>query len=192
MAKNMTEYICDECRNARENREIYCICQQPYDETQFYIGCEKCSDWFHGRCVGILQSEADQIDEYICPRCAPQSHLNLPNQKQLTADDYEVIKKLVKQLWANRSSNPFHEPVDPSEAPNYYKVVKEPMDLSTVDKKVNNGDYQKLCEFIGDVMRIFENCRFFNQPNSSIMKSAENLESFFSQKLSHLRDKVRP
>ena len=34
MAKNMTEYICDECRNARENREIYCICQQPYDETQ--------------------------------------------------------------------------------------------------------------------------------------------------------------
>ena len=34
MAKNMTEYICDECRNARENREIYSICQQPYDEPQ--------------------------------------------------------------------------------------------------------------------------------------------------------------
>ena len=34
MAKTMTEYTCDECRNARENSEIYCICQQPYDETQ--------------------------------------------------------------------------------------------------------------------------------------------------------------
>merc|ERR1712158_174646 len=98
----------------RENREIYCICQQPYDETQFYIGCEKCSDWFHGRCVGILQSEADHID------------------------DYEAIKKLVKQLWANRSSIPFHHPVNTSDVPNYYEVVKEPMDLSTVDKKVNN------------------------------------------------------
>ena len=65
-------------------------------------------------------------------------------------------------------------------------------DLSTVDKKVNNGDYTKLCEFIGDVMRIFENCRFFNQPNSSIMKSAESLENFFSQKLSHLRERVKP
>ena len=99
MAKTMTEYICDECRNARENREIYCICQQPYDETQFYIGCEKCSDWFHGRCVGVLQSEADKIDEYLCPRCAPGSALNMPNQKILNAEDYENIKRLVKQLW---------------------------------------------------------------------------------------------
>ena len=41
-------------------------------------------------------------------------------------------------------------------------------------------------------MRIFENCRFFNQPNSSIMKSAESLENFFSQKLSHLRERVKP
>ena len=68
---------------------------------RFYIGCEKCSDWFHGRCVGILQSEADHIDEYLCPRCAPNSQLNVPNQKRLTADDYEAIKKLVKQLWVS-------------------------------------------------------------------------------------------
>ena len=73
-----------------------------FDFYRFYIGCEKCSDWFHGRCVGILQSEADHIDEYLCPRCAPHSQLNVPNQKQLTADDYEVIKKLVKQLWVRR------------------------------------------------------------------------------------------
>lgn len=190
MAKTMSEYICDECRNARENREIYCICQQPYDETQFYIGCEKCSDWFHGRCVGILQSEANHIDEYLCPNCAPNSKLNQPNQKRLTADDFEVIRKLLKALSTHRSSQPFQQPVNPNEALNYYKVVKEPMDLATVEKKVNQGEYQKLCEFIGDVMRIFENCRFFNQPSSSIMKNADSLEAFFSQKLSHLREKV--
>ena len=63
-------------------------------------------------------------------------------------------------------------------------------DLSSVERKVNNGQYTKLCEFIGDVMRIFENCRFFNQPNTSIMKSAQSLEAFFSQKLSQLREKV--
>lgn len=63
-------------------------------------------------------------------------------------------------------------------------------DLGSIDKKVNNGEYTKLCEFVGDVMRIFENCRFFNQPNSSIMKSAEGLESFFSSKLEQLRQRV--
>ena len=66
--------------------------------SRFYIGCERCSGWFHGRCVGILQSEAETIDEYLCPQCDPNSKLNVPNQKQLVADDYEAIKKLVKLL----------------------------------------------------------------------------------------------
>ena len=58
-----SRYVCNECRSAKENDEIYCLCRQPYDESQFYIGCERCSDWFHGRCVGILQAEAKDIDE---------------------------------------------------------------------------------------------------------------------------------
>ena len=57
--------------------------------------------------MGILQSEADHIDEYLCPRCAPNSQLNVPNQKRLTADDYEAIKKLVKQLWVSFFLNTF-------------------------------------------------------------------------------------
>ena len=98
MSKDMTEFICDACSRARDNQEIFCLCKQPYDETQFYIGCEGCPDWYHGRCVGILQSEAGQIDEYFCPRCSPNSVLNRPNLKLLNAQDYDLIKKLVKQL----------------------------------------------------------------------------------------------
>ena len=94
----MTEYVCAECTKAKDDQEIYCLCKKPYDETQFYIGCEKCSDWYHGRCVGILQSEADKIDEYNCPRCEPSSPLNMANFKSLNAKDYEMVKKLTKQL----------------------------------------------------------------------------------------------
>ncbi len=65
---------------------------------RFYIGCERCSDWFHGRCVGILQSEAERIDEYLCPNCDPNSHLNAPNMKELTEQDYEMLKKVSKQM----------------------------------------------------------------------------------------------
>ena len=72
---------------------------------RFYIGCENCSDWFHGRCVGILQCEADRIEEYICPRCDPNSKLNVPNQKKLTAEDCEAIKRLVKQLLVSSKIN---------------------------------------------------------------------------------------
>ncbi len=41
---------------------------------QFYIGCEKCSEWYHGRCVGILQCEAEKNDD-----CDPNSQYNRPN-----------------------------------------------------------------------------------------------------------------
>ncbi|CAB4054287.1 BPTF [Lepeophtheirus salmonis] len=162
MSKTMTEYFCDECKSAKDNQEIYCLCRQPYDDLQFYIGCERCADWFHGRCVGILQVEADNID-----------------------DDNELVKKLVKQLISNRNSWPFKEPVDPNDVPNYYTVVKEPMDLQTIELRVNQSQYQRLSDFVGDVMRIFENCRYFNQDNSQVLRCAESLENYFAQKLAH-------
>lgn len=81
-----------------DSRLQKCIFYNPFFFIRFYIGCENCTDWFHGRCVGILQIEADNIDEYLCPRCDPNSQLNMPNQKQLIAEDYELVKKLLKQL----------------------------------------------------------------------------------------------
>ena len=63
-------------------------------------------------------------------------------------------------------------------------------DLQTIDQRVGKKYYTTLCKFIGDVMRIFENCRIFNPENSLITKNADNLESYFIQKLSVLREKV--
>jgi nucleosome-remodeling factor subunit BPTF len=190
MSRGMTEYVCEECRSAKENDEIYCLCRQPYDESQFYIGCERCTDWFHGRCVGILQAEAESIDEYICPRCDPKSKLNYANLKRLNTKDYDLVKKTLKQIQTNKNSWPFKEPVDPNEHPKYYEAVKEPMDLQTIDLRVNQGQYEKLAEFIGDITRIFENCRYFNPQGTAVAKAAENLENFFAQKITLVREKV--
>ena len=55
---------------------------------------------------------------------------------------------------------------------------------------MNGGSYKRLCEFVGDVMRILENCRYYNQPGNPLLKNAENLEIFFAQKLVALREKL--
>lgn len=65
---------------------------------RFYICCDRCQDWFHGRCVGILQSEADNIDEYTCPGCQKSSAINNANMKNLSNKDYDSLRKLYKQL----------------------------------------------------------------------------------------------
>lgn len=65
---------------------------------RFYIGCDRCQDWFHGRCVGILQSEAEQIERYICPNCQSNSQVNAANQHILSTEDYDQLKRLLSGL----------------------------------------------------------------------------------------------
>lgn len=126
-SKALSEFICGECKHARDTQELYCLCRKPYDESQFYICCDKCQDWFHGRCVGIVQSEADNIDEYICPKCQQNTAVNRANMKCLTALEYEHLRKLIGLIRAHKSAWPFMEPVDADEAPDYYRVIKDPM-----------------------------------------------------------------
>lgn len=190
MSKSMEEYVCSDCRRAEETQELYCLCRQPYDNSQFYICCDRCQDWFHGRCVGILQSEADNIDEYICPNCQKNNSVNYANMKELTAKDFENLKRLVKQIQQHKNAWPFMEPVDPREAPTYYKVIKEPMDLQSVERKVNEQIYSTLSEFIGDMTKIFDNCRYFNPKDSEFYRCAEGLEAFFAQKIKYFREKL--
>ncbi|XP_064211217.1 nucleosome-remodeling factor subunit NURF301 isoform X2 [Tribolium castaneum] len=188
-SRTLTEFVCEECKQAKDTEKLYCLCQQPYDDSQFYICCDRCQDWFHGRCVGILQSEADNIDEYVCPRCQRNSSVNFANMKDLSQKDFEALKKLIKQLQAHKSAWPFMEPVDPTEAPDYYKVIKEPMDLQKIENKINDQSYTKLSEFIGDMTKIFDNCRYYNPKESPFFKCAESLEAYFVNKIKCLRDK---
>lgn len=47
--------------------------------------------------------------------------------------------------------------------------------------------YERLREFIGDVGKIFENCRYYNDSTTDIFRQADNLERFFVQKVFALR-----
>ncbi|XP_017842948.1 nucleosome-remodeling factor subunit NURF301 isoform X2 [Drosophila busckii] len=189
-SKKLTEFICIDCQKARETQQLYCSCRQPYDESQFYICCDKCQDWFHGRCVGIVQSEAEYIDEYVCPECQRNSDASAANMKSLTQTEIVELKTLIKQIQSHKSAWPFMEPVDPEEAPDYYKVIKEPMDLKKMESKLESSNYTRLAEFIGDMTKIFDNCRYYNPKESSFYKCAEALESFFVQKIKSFRESV--
>ncbi|XP_022221729.2 nucleosome-remodeling factor subunit NURF301 isoform X3 [Drosophila obscura] len=189
-SKNLSEFICIDCKKARETEELFCSCRQPYDDSQFYICCDKCQGWFHGRCVGILQSEAEFIDEYVCPDCQRKTDANALNMKPLTSNETNELKDLIKQIQLHKSAWPFMEPVDPDEAPDYYKVIKEPMDLKRMETKLESKAYTKLADFIGDMTKIFDNCRYYNPKESSFYKCAEALESYFVQKLKSFRENV--
>ncbi|MEE6507162.1 hypothetical protein FKM82_007977 [Ascaphus truei] len=166
----------------KKDTKLYCICKTPYDESKFYIGCDRCQNWFHGRCVGILQSEAEYIDEYVCPQCQSTEDA-MTVLSPLTDKDYEGLKRVLRSLQTHKMAWPFLEAVDPVDAPDYYKVIKEPMDLATMEERIRTRFYKKLTEFVADMTKIFDNCRYYNPSDSPFCQSAEVLESFFVQKL---------
>ncbi|KAJ3293805.1 hypothetical protein HK104_004174 [Borealophlyctis nickersoniae] len=57
-------------KNAIEDNmeKLSCYCQSRYSD-EFYIQCDACDEWFHGRCVGITEDEAEGVDKWFCRGC---------------------------------------------------------------------------------------------------------------------------
>lgn len=96
---------------------------------------------------------------------------------------YEITRPLLTELQNHASSWPFLQPVNKNEVPDYYDVIKEPMDLSTVDDRVESERYVNLNEFVHDVRMIILNCKTFNDPSTQYYKCAEKLDEFFNKKI---------
>ncbi|ESO89132.1 hypothetical protein LOTGIDRAFT_106754, partial [Lottia gigantea] len=190
-ANVIDSYICPDCRKQKENtsEELYCLCKTPYDESQFYIGCDRCQDWFHGACVGISKNEADQVDTYLCPNCQLKEQADPIANRILTEKEYESIYRLLRNLQGHKMAWPFLRPVDPKTVPDYYQIIKDPMDLSIIETRVHGRSYQRLSDFVRDVTKIFDNCRYYNPTGTAFYQCAEVLETFFVQKLKTLREK---
>ncbi|KAG8370749.1 hypothetical protein BUALT_Bualt13G0015900 [Buddleja alternifolia] len=85
------------------------------------------------------------------------------HQKSLTA----FMRSLVKATFEHADSWPFKEPVDARDVPDYYDIIKDPMDLKTLSKRVESEQYYVTFEmFVADVRRMFSNARTYNSPET--------------------------
>lgn len=44
-------------------------CGRNYADDEFWICCDVCEQWFHGKCVKITPARAELIKKYVCPTC---------------------------------------------------------------------------------------------------------------------------
>ena len=87
-------------------------------------------------------------------------------------------KVLLQVLKKSPYSIFFRFPVDPIRdgLPTYLDEIKEPMDLSSMEKKINQAAYDTMGEFAADMDLIFANCRQFNPPGTEPCQHADELE----------------
>ncbi|KAL8915851.1 MAG: hypothetical protein Q9172_006605 [Xanthocarpia lactea] len=77
---------------------------------------------------------------------------------------YESAEKVLNELKAmTEHSTAFLQRVNKREAPDYYNVIKQPMDLGSMTKKLKNVQYKSKQDFVTDLSLIWSNCLNYNQ-----------------------------
>lgn len=81
----------------------------------------------------------------------------------------------------NPESLPFRQPVDPVflGIPDYHTIIKRPMDLSTIKRKLDTGQYSDPWQYVDDVWLMFENAWLYNKKNSKVYKYSTRLSEIF-------------
>ncbi len=79
-------------------------------------------------------------------------------------------------------ASPFHEPVNPvlHGVPDYFNVIKNPMDLSTIKQKLDDGKYSNPQEYVDDMWLMFNNAWLYNKKTSKVYKCSTKLSEIFS------------
>lgn len=96
---------------------------------------------------------------------------------------YNQLLHLLNDMQNHSAAWPFAQPVHQDEVPDYYKVIKEPMDLSTMEERLSNDLYSSPEDFVKDAKLIFDSCRQFNNGTTPYVKSANKLEKFMYQQI---------
>uniref|UniRef100_A0A673JEE7 histone acetyltransferase n=1 Tax=Sinocyclocheilus rhinocerous TaxID=307959 RepID=A0A673JEE7_9TELE len=82
-------------------------------------------------------------------------------------------------------SLPFRQPVDPMllGIPDYFDIVKNPIDLSTIKRKLDTGQYQEPWQYVDDVWLMFNNAWLYNRKTSRVYKYCSKLAEVFEQEI---------
>mmetsp|Transcript_3150 Transcript_3150/g.3499 ORF Transcript_3150/g.3499 Transcript_3150/m.3499 type:complete len:170 (+) Transcript_3150:20-529(+) len=108
-----------------------------------------------------------------------------------TQDKINDCLRVVKALMKHKYGWPFNKPVDPAALaiPDYFDVIKHPMDLGTIKGRLDENKYQTVEEFHSDVMLVWSNALTFNQAGSHICIMTEELKQLYIKKWDTLQKK---
>lgn len=93
----------------------------------------------------------------------------------LKSELLQIVHKTEEQQFAW----PFREPVDTTEVQDYLEVIKDPIDLMTIEKRIKKGDWYKSKQMLyRDLMLMVNNCKLYNDEASTYYECAVSLGKF--------------
>uniref|UniRef100_A0A673APD9 histone acetyltransferase n=1 Tax=Sphaeramia orbicularis TaxID=375764 RepID=A0A673APD9_9TELE len=124
--------------------------------------------------------DEEESSEAVVPQAPVKKKIFKP--EELRQALMPTLESLYRQ---DPESLPFRMPVDPQLLciPDYFDIVKNPMDLSTIKRKLDTGQYQDPWQYVDDIWLMFNNAWLYNRKTSRVYKYCSKLAEVFEQEI---------
>ncbi|XP_028766158.1 transcription factor GTE10-like [Neltuma alba] len=114
---------------------------------------------------------------------------------QVTSSNAMLMKQcqaLLDCLMSRQYAWVFNTPVDivELEIPDYFTVIKHPMDLGTVKSRITSSQYSSPMDFAADVRLTFSNAMSYNPPGNDVHIMAKTLSKYFEMRWKAIEEKI--
>ncbi|KAH8921088.1 Bromodomain-containing protein [Atractiella rhizophila] len=169
--------------------EVRDMLQRQKEAIMARIRKETRSQVYPGLRVFLADPRPDKIDVKDVPGLR-ETGWN-PEMEELTrrpqrSPEHAIMQKILADLQNHPSSWAFQRPVNKEEVQDYYEVIKNPMDLETLEWRLDQNSYSDMEGYLRDIQLIFDNCRAYNAETSNYVKNANKLEKFLREKVKQL------
>uniref|UniRef100_A0A673BGV1 Protein polybromo-1 n=1 Tax=Sphaeramia orbicularis TaxID=375764 RepID=A0A673BGV1_9TELE len=105
---------------------------------------------------------------------------------------YDVLEQLLDAVVAYTEptgrlvSELFQKLPSKVQYPDYYAIIKEPIDLKIIAQKIQMGHYRSVGAMAKDIDLLVKNAKTYNEPGSQVFKDSNTIKKIFAQKKSEM------
>lgn len=128
-----------------------------------------------------ISKMAKDLDNYF------ESIISKHTDKNLDSEYCSSVLNEITKSKYKKFNWPFLEPVDLEQVPNYLSIIDNPIDLSTIKKKLPT--YTNKFEFFSDLLLMIKNCFKFNTQDSEIYNCGKDMLKLIDKNCNELTEK---
>lgn len=159
-----------------QKSEVEQIVQSLSKDKQLFNGLEVFRSLPEGEYARVDPKDIPGVKELgFIPNDPPFKilHSSAGDGTPTTENMHGFMREMVRIVSQHQDAWPFREPVDSNEVPDYYDVIKDPVDLSLISRRIESQRYYaNLHMFAADFARMFNNARVYNGPDTIYYKAA--------------------
>nr|XP_046919090.1 bromodomain-containing protein 3-like [Dermatophagoides farinae] len=112
-----------------------------------------------------------------------------PDKPHRNTNQLQYMLRIInRNIWKHQYAWPFQEPVNAEklQLPDYHTIIRKPMDLGTIKKRLENCYYYSAQECINDFRLMFDNCYLYNKEGDDVVMMAHSIEKLYNSKLAEM------